>query len=405
MNHADTTTAVRRRPIRACALAASTAALLVPHTLTGSPATAATPDAARGPRGVAAVTYNLGDQAYRLPGTGEPVEIAGTVHYPTDLGTTPRPLVVQLHGWHETCADRAAAEARTAAELAQDWEAYESASLKLFSWPCAPGTRPIANDRGYDYLGEELARRGFVVVSIRANGINASSVRGDENASARAELINRHLALWQQLGTSGRGGLVGAFRDAITGKPRSVDFRHRVDLNKVGTMGHSRGGAGVTWQAADRHKNLWPTGVKVRAVLALAPAYNVMTEDMTAYEITETPLAVLRGTCDGQVGTEAFSFAADATARSTAGFHQVAIDGANHNYFNTQWSPESKEVAARDDAGHDADRPGQCTEPGGSAYAPQLTEAGQRRVGAAYAEAFFRRYLTDDTRSEAMLNG
>ncbi|MFC8458524.1 hypothetical protein ACFUJ0_16990, partial [Streptomyces sp. NPDC057242] len=48
MNHVDTTTAARRRPIRACALAASTAALLVPQTRTASPATAATPDAARG---------------------------------------------------------------------------------------------------------------------------------------------------------------------------------------------------------------------------------------------------------------------------------------------------------------------------------------------------------------------
>ncbi|MFD4318717.1 alpha/beta hydrolase [Streptomyces sp. NPDC058548] len=406
MNHADTPapapaptpTAARRRPLRATALAASTAALLVPQALMGSPATAVTPDAAQGPQGVAAVTYDLGDQAYRLPGTGEPVEIAGTVHYPTDLGTTPRPLVVQLHGWHETCADRAAAEARSAAERAQDWEAFAAASVKLFSWPCAPGIRPIANDRGYDYLGEQLARRGFIVVSIRANGINAASVWGDENASTRADLINKHLALWQQLSASGRGGLVGAFRDAATGMPRRVDFRHHVDLNKVGTMGHSRGGAGVTWQAADRHKGRWPTGVKVRAVLALAPAYNVMTEDMTAYEITRTPLAVLRGTCDGQVGREAFSFAADATARSTAGFHQRAIPGANHNYFNTEWSPESGEVAARDDAGHDADRPGQCTEPGGSAYAPQLTEAAQRRVGAAYVEAFFRRYLTDDRR-------
>ncbi|MFJ5074569.1 alpha/beta hydrolase [Streptomyces sp. NPDC088553] len=401
MKHADTPTpaptAARRLP-RACALTAATAALLVPQALTGSPATAVTPAAAQGPRDVTAVTYDLGDQAYRLPGTGEPVEIAGTVHYPTDLGSAPRPLVVQLHGWHETCADRAAEEARSAAERAQDWEAFAAASVKLFSWPCAPGIRPIANDRGYDHLGERLARRGFVVVSIRANGINAASVWGDENASARADLINRHLALWQQLSASGRGGLAGAFRDAATGAPHHVDFRHHVDLNKVGTMGHSRGGAGVTWQAAERHKDQWPTGVKVRAVLALAPAYNVMTEDMTAYEITKTPMAVLRGTCDGQVGREAFSFAADATARSTAGFRRIAIPGANHNYFNTEWSPESGEVAARDDAGHDPDRPGQCTEPGGTAYTPQLTEAAQRRVGAAYAEAFFRRYLGDDRR-------
>ncbi len=405
MTHNDTSTASRRL-FGARTLAVSTAALFLSQALVASPASAAASDAlTHGPRGVTTVTYNLGDQAYRLPGTGEPVEIAATVHYPKDLGTTPRPLIVQLHGWHETCADRAAAASRDAAEQAGDWDAYAAAGQKLFSWPCAPGIRPIANESGYDYLGEELAGHGFIVVSIRANGINASSVWGDENASARADLINKHLALWQQLNASGRGGLVGAFRDPVTGKPQRVDFRHRVDLNKVGTMGHSRGGAGVTWQAADRHKAQWPAGVKVRAVMALAPAYNVMTEDMTAYGITETPVAVMRGTCDGQVGLEAFSFAADATAKSSAGFYRFEVHGANHNYFNTQWSPDSGQVAAADDAGHDGDHPGQCTTPGDSAYETQLTETGQRQVAAAYIDAFFRRHLTGDKRFDAMLTG
>lgn len=140
-------------------------------------------------------------------------------------------------------------------------------------------------------------------------------------------------------------------------------------------------------------------------MLALAPAYNVMTEDMTAYEITDTPLAAIRGTCDGQVGREALSFAADATAGSSAGFHSFEMRGANHDYFNTHWSPESGEVAARDDAGHDAGRPGQCTEPGGSTFETQLSEAAQRRAGAAYIAAFFRRYPTGGERFEAVATG
>ncbi|MFE7603130.1 alpha/beta hydrolase [Streptomyces sp. NPDC057494] len=395
MKRYDTAPAPRRRTSRARTLAASAAALLLPQLLAAGPASALSSAArAQVAPGVATVTYDLGDRAYRLPGTGEPVEMAATVHYPEELGSTPRPLVVLLHGWHETCADRSAAAARDAAEQAGDWDAYEAASGKLFSWPCAPGTPRIASERGYDYLGERLARDGFIVVSLRANGITASSVSGDENASARADLINRHLALWQRLDATGRGGLAGAFRDADTGKPRRVDFRRHVDLNRVGTLGHSRGGAGVTWHAADRHRAQWPAGVDVRAVLALAPAYNVMTEDMTAYEITKTPLGVIRGTCDGQVGREAIPFATEATARSSAGFHPYEMRGANHNYFNTRWSPESGEVAARDDAGHAEDRPGQCTEPGGSAYEPQLTEAAQRQAGAAFIDAFFRRHLT-----------
>lgn len=382
-----------RRLLLAFAIAGSTTALCLPQALAGTPVSAATP------QDVATITYNLGDKAYRLPETGEPVEIAATVHYPKNLGTKPRPLIVQLHGLHETCADQAAATARDAAEQAQDWDAYAAANKKLFGWPCAPGIRPIANDRGYDYLGEELASHGFIVISLRANGINASSVTGDQNASARADLINKHLALWQQLNASGSGGLAGAFRDTVTGKPQHVNFRHHVDLNRVGTMGHSRGGAGVTWQAADRHKSKWPAGVKIRAVMALAPAYNVMTEDMAAYEITSTPMAVIRGTCDGQVGREALSFAAEATAKSSAGFQQTEMRGANHNFFNTRWSPDSGEVAAWDDAGHDPAHPGQCTTPGDSAYETQLTEAGQRRLAATSIDAFFRRHLTKNKHS------
>ncbi|MET9933713.1 MULTISPECIES: hypothetical protein [unclassified Streptomyces] len=103
------------------------------------------------------------------------------------------------------------------------------------------------------------------------------------------------------------------------------------------------------------------------------------------------------------MGTEAFSFAAEATAGSTAGFHRIAVPGANHHYFTTRWSPRSGEVAAADDAGHDEARPGQCTEPGGSTYEPQLTETAQRRIGAAHSEAFFRRYLIGDEAADGLL--
>ncbi|UNM16859.1 alpha/beta hydrolase [Streptomyces formicae] len=408
LQHDHTSMASRRRKLLARTLAA-TAVLAMAQTAgmsTPAASAATTSDAsAHGTRSVATVTYNLGDQAYRLPGSGEPAELAATVHYPKDLGATPRPLVVELHGWHATCADHAAGAALDAAEQAEDSEAAAAASQKLSSWPCAPGVQPIDSASGYDYLGEKLAGHGFIVVSIHANGINASSARGDENASVRADLINKHLALWQRLNSTGKGGLAGAFRDAATGKPKRVDFAHHVDLNRVGTMGHSRGGAGVTWHASDRHQSGWPTGVKVKAVLALAPAYNVMTEDMTAYEIRKTPFAVVRGTCDGQVGSEALGFAADAATKSKSDFYQFQIHGANHNYFNTQWSPSSGQVAARDDAGHVDGHPGRCTGSGGPSDDAQLTEAQQRQVGAAYIDAFFRRYLADDHRFDPVLTG
>ncbi|MEU6477920.1 alpha/beta hydrolase [Streptomyces sp. NPDC047017] len=362
--------------------------------------------AAAGRYAVGVVDYDLGSAAYTLAETGEPVELAATVHYPKDPhGAVRHPLVVMLHGLHETCADRTAAAERDAAEKAGDWDAFAAASQKLFSWPCPPGVRPIASDHGYDYLAQDLAAQGFVVVSVSANGINASSVTGDENASARADLLNRHLALWQRLDATGTGQLSGHFIDPATGKRANVDFRHRVDLQRVGTLGHSRGGAGVTWQAADAHRGQWPAGVKVKAVLGLAPAYNVMTEDMSAYRIDSTPLAVMRGSCDGQVGTEAFSFAGDATAQGTGATYRFAVRGANHNFFNTRWSPDSGEVAAKDDASHSPDRPGRCGDDSTATPDIQLTEPQERKVLSTYAGAYFRRYLMGDHRSDAVLEG
>ncbi|WP_306192357.1 hypothetical protein [Streptomyces sp. MK5] len=84
---------------------------------------------------------------------------------------------------------------------------------------------------------------------------------------------------------------------------------------------------------------------------------------------------------------------------------KLAIHGLKHNDVSTKWSPDSGQVAAGDDAGHDDDHPGQCTEPGDSTYETQLTEAGQRQVAAACIDAFLGRHLTGDERFDAMLTG
>ncbi|MFE4056607.1 alpha/beta hydrolase [Streptomyces sp. NPDC059096] len=351
------------------------------------------------------VRYDLGHEAWRLPRTGEPVELTGVVHYPADLGTGRHPLIVLLHGLHDTCADRKADAARTAAERDGDDAAYEAATAKLSAWPCAPGTPVLPSERGYDYLGRELAAQGFVVVSVGANGINASSLWGDDNAAARADLINRHLRMWQELSSKDRGELAGKFTDPATGAARQVGFAHHVDMGNVGIMGHSRAGAGVTWQAADSHRGQWPQGVDVKAVAALAPAYNVMTEDMSNYTITRTPFATFRGTCDGQVGGEALWFAAEAAEGNRSGFYRFAVHGANHNFFNTQWSPRSRQVAASDDATPVEGHPGQCTDREGAAPAGRLTEPQQRHVAVTYLGAFFRRHLLGDTGQDRILTG
>ncbi|MEV0501665.1 alpha/beta hydrolase [Streptomyces spectabilis] len=282
----------------------------IPHPAAAAPAEAGSPAVGR-------VTYDLGDQAFvPAPPYRGKNEVAAVVHYPKGQGAKGvargrHPLIVMQHGLWNTCADRAAQnrmvkarKALAAAEKAGDRaEADRQRRImgklgeRLSAWPCRPGVAPLPSSSGYDYLAEELARQGFVVVSVGANGINAtSSGQADSVYQARADLINKHLGLWRQL-DAGKGPLKGKLKDPRTGRTSGVAFAGRVDLGRVGTLGHSMGGGGVMQHASDKRHGAWPAGVKVKAALGLAPTATWENEP-----VTKVPMAVLWGTCD-QVNT------------------------------------------------------------------------------------------------------
>lgn len=286
------------------------------------------------------------------------------VHYPADIAAAgSHPLVVLSHGQWEACADR---RAGTAWESAFDRlhgpdqvsdpdkrkrleRVVSKAGAALNRWPCASGVPSLPSYRGYDYLGRQLASHGFVVVSVGANGINAGQA-GEAQDKARAALINKHLELWQQRSTGG-GPLARRLVDR-RGQPRAADFAGHVDTRKVATLGHSRGGRGVMWQAADAHRDRWPPGVRVKAVVPLAPAtyYTPDGKPEANYQVTDIPFATMGGSCDMAVGLSGPKQYFDGVrGRNTAGVYKFIARGANHNYFNTQWSPSSRQVMAHDD--------------------------------------------------------
>ncbi|MET9878578.1 alpha/beta hydrolase [Actinacidiphila glaucinigra] len=327
--------------LAACALAPSTHAA-VPADGTPSPAA---------PARALTVTaeYDLGDTAFTDPQTGTVSEIRAVVHYPKHLSGQ-LPLVVQAHGSWLACTDPTAQ-----------------------TWPCDKGT-PEPSYRGYDYLGEQLAKRGFITVSLSANGINMTSFDyGD-----RARLVNEHLHLWKQL-AAGKGPLA----------PRLPALRSHVNMHQVGTMGHSRGGKGVMWEASDKHITEVPDGVRIAAVLALAPVkFDDPEGDHSDTLVTHVPVAVVTSTCDGAVHEAGQEYLDDAEGKTHEPAYSVSVQNANHNYYNADWTPPSPSGV------DDSTCPGQ-----------ELTPHTQQGALTAYATAFYERFLKDDKPSTNVLTG
>jgi hypothetical protein len=258
----------------------------------------------RGPFSVARADYTFGNSVFQPTGFPIRVELTGSVTYPEELNGGPFPVVVMLHGRHSTCFT-------------------PGSGFTTLEWPCPSPRVPIPSLRGYDYIGSILASYGFVVISISANGINArDNSTGDFGMQARAELVQKHLDIWKTYNTTG-------------GPPFGTTFVGSLDLSNVGTMGHSRGGEGVV-RHFQLNKGLGaPYGIK--AVFPLAPV------DFGRPVINEVPLAVMLPYCDGDVwdlqGVHFYDDARYNVPGDPAAKHTLLVFGANHNYFNTIWTP------------------------------------------------------------------
>ncbi|MGP3683425.1 alpha/beta hydrolase family protein [Streptomyces sp. IBSNAI002] len=304
----------------------------------------------------AQLTYDFGDSAYAPPGLdGKRVELKASVTYPRELAGGKHPLVMLLHGWGDTCA-------------------VGDKPVRGKGWPCAGEAKPVDNFLGYGYLAEALAERGYIVVSVAANGIQAQEKTGGH--TARAALLDKHLEMWERL-SGGEGPL------------RELEqFTGHVDLDRVGTLGHSRGGGGVLAQALDGHE--LPPGVHLRGTLAFAPALNGIKTDKE--RITRVPLSLVAGTCDAMWEDSKVPVA---MAAGNPDVEHHDVPGGNHNFFNTVWTPGTGPAFATDDvAVEKRNRPGgRCESTNGAGAVPQLGPAEQREAAIRYATAFFDKHL------------
>ncbi|HXK12837.1 MAG TPA: hypothetical protein VMT70_24600 [Vicinamibacteria bacterium] len=313
-------------------------------TLLAGPAFGQGDPAATGTHDVTTEEYTQGDTVFTPVGFPAPVEFTAVVFYPTDLANGPYPLVLYLHGRHQTCG------------------------TSTLEWPCTSGRLPILSYRGYDYSGQQLASQGYIVVSVSANGINArdNSV-SDLGAGARAELIDRHLEFWRTLNTVGAA-------------PFGTLFVGHVDLTRVGTMGHSRGGEGVMRHFSYNAAKASPFPLKV--IVPIAPT------NFSRWQVNQNvAVALILPYCDGDVSDlQGVHYYDDARYLMSSGGYQsyVTVMGADHNFFNTTWTPGLGPGAA-DDWTSTAD-PWCGTGAGNGRLAP----ADQRTVALAYLATFFR---------------
>ncbi|MFK8043258.1 hypothetical protein [Congregibacter sp.] len=186
------------------------------------------------------------------------------------------------------------------------------------------------SDDGYAYLGELLASRGFVTVSVDQNYINGSwsgDFQGKEMA-ARGWLLLEHLALWRDW-------------NLTPGHP----FESKIDMNNLALVGHSRGGEAVSIAHSFNRLSHFPDdatvsfdyGFNVRALVAIA---QVDQRYHRRVQLRDVDFFSIHGSYDSDEPAYHGLRQMNRISFSNADYHfkaGVYLHGANHGQFNSGW--------------------------------------------------------------------
>ncbi len=252
-------------------------------------------------------------------------------------------------------------------------------------YPDGPGPFPLVlivhgnhsmgdySDPGYGYLGELLASRGYILVSVDMNFINGG-LRGENDG--RGVLLLEHLKAWKSFNEDEKN-----------------PFYHKVDFENIALMGHSRGGEAVGHAAAFNRLTRYPDdanvklnyGFPIKGIIAIAPVDGQYKPAEKFEPVENVNYLVFHGSHDGDVSVfhglrqyQRVRFNDGKPHFKSA----VYVYRANHGQWNTVWN------------NHDnGPRSGRVLDLRGL-----LTPDEQRQFGKVYISAFLEATLKGDKR-------
>ena len=229
------------------------------------------------------------------------------------------------------------------------------------------------SDPGYDYLGELLASRGYILASVDMNFINGG-IRGENDA--RGWFLLQHVGVWKGFNEDGEN-----------------EFHGRVDMERIALIGHSRGGEAVGHAAAFNRLERYPDDASlefdfdydIRAIIAIAPVDGQYLPTNRFVPVENVNYMVFHGSHDGDVTSfhglrlyKRVKFTDGQPRLKTA----VWVYRANHGQWNTVWG-----------AHDNGPRSGRILD-----LRALMPGEDQRRFAEIYISAFLETTLRDDRR-------